>query len=174
MIEDSEKNNIVDYNGSKFNKLENLIPFVLVTGGGRSGTDFLQSLLDSHEQVLSYNGHLKLYIEFFTNSKCIKSGSFNLIDIAHEFVGLYIERFNSKYDYLEIYIKTDQKILYSRDPKDIYKNYLDGKTKNVVGEDIPFQEPVEPWMTIDNNSENNSIEIIDSIVLKLKKMNIIL
>ena len=76
-------------------------------------------------------------------------------------------------DYLEIYIKTDPKILYSRDPKDIYKNYLDGKTKNVVGEDIPFQEPIEPWMTIHNNESDSSNEITDKIMFKLNQMNII-
>jgi adenylylsulfate kinase-like enzyme len=76
-------------------------------------------------------------------------------------------------DYLEIYIKTDQKILYSRDPKDIYKNYLDGKTKNVVGEDIPFQEPIEPWMTIHNNESDSSNEITEKIMFKLIQMNII-
>ena len=75
-------------------------------------------------------------------------------------------------DYLEIYIKTDPKILYSRDPKDIYKNYLDGKTKNVVGEDIPFQEPIEPWMTIHNNGSDSSNEVIDKIMFKLNQLNI--
>jgi cytidine diphosphoramidate kinase len=76
-------------------------------------------------------------------------------------------------DYLEIYIKTNKKILYSRDPKGIYKNYLKGDIINVVGEDIPFQEPVTPWMKIDNNSNNNSKEIIDSIILKLTKTKIL-
>ena len=76
-------------------------------------------------------------------------------------------------DYLEIYLKTDKNTLYRRDPKGIYKNYFKGNIKNVVGEDIVFQEPVAPWMTIDNDSDNNSKEIIDSIVLKLKKMNIL-
>jgi len=75
-------------------------------------------------------------------------------------------------DYLEIYLKTDKNTLYRRDPKGIYKNYFKGEMNNVVGEDIVFIEPVAPWMTIDNDSDNNSKEIIDSIVLKLKKMNI--
>ena len=76
-------------------------------------------------------------------------------------------------DYLEIYLKTDKNTLYRRDPKGIYKNYFKGEMNNVVGEDIVFKEPVAPWMTIDNDSDNNSKEIIDSIVLKLKKMNIL-
>ena len=76
-------------------------------------------------------------------------------------------------DYLEIYLKTDKNTLYRRDPKGIYKNYFKGEMNNVVGEDIVFKEPVAPWMTIDNDSDNNSKEIIDSIVLELKKMNIL-
>lgn len=76
-------------------------------------------------------------------------------------------------DYLEIYLKTHKSTLYNRDPKSIYKNYSEGRIKNVVGEDIVFKEPVSPWMTIDNNSNNNSKEIIESIVLKLKKINIL-
>ena len=72
-------------------------------------------------------------------------------------------------DYLEIYLKTDKNTLYRRDPKGIYKNYFKVEMNNVVGEDIVFQEPISPWMTINNNSDNNSKEIIDSIVIKLKK-----
>ena len=52
-------------NDNRFNQIKNLQPFVLVSMGGRSGTDFLQSLLDSHKEVLSFNGHIKLYIEFY-------------------------------------------------------------------------------------------------------------
>ena len=75
-------------------------------------------------------------------------------------------------DYFEIYLKTDKNTLYRRDPKGIYKNYFKGEMNNVVGEDIKFNKPIAPWMTIDNDSDNNSKEIIESIFLKLKKMNI--
>ena len=76
-------------------------------------------------------------------------------------------------DYLEIYLKTDKKTLYSRDPKGIYKNYSKGGIKNVVGEDIKFNEPVAPWMKIINDNNENAEEIIDSIILKLNKINIL-
>ena len=75
-------------------------------------------------------------------------------------------------DYLEIYLKTDKKTLYSRDPKGIYKNYSKGNIKNVVGEDIKFNEPVAPWMTISNNN-NKTEQIINSILSKLKIINIL-
>ena len=84
-----------------FNRIKSLQPFALVTSGGRSGTDFLQSLLDSHEEVLIFSGTIKLYIDFFEKSKCMKSKSIDIEDIAHEFVGVNIEKFKSKYDYIE-------------------------------------------------------------------------
>ena len=36
-------------------------------------------------------------------------------------------------DYLEIYLKTDKKTLYGRDPKGIYKNYLKGYNSLYIG-----------------------------------------
>ncbi|SVE46289.1 uncharacterized protein METZ01_LOCUS499143 [marine metagenome] len=89
-----------DYD-NRFKQINNLQPFVLVSMGGRSGTDFLQSLLDTHTEVISFNGHLKLYVDFFQKSKCLNCKSFDIQDLAHEFVGHYIERFNSKYDFIE-------------------------------------------------------------------------
>ena len=76
-------------------------------------------------------------------------------------------------DYLEIYLKIDKKTLYSRDPKGIYKSYSKGNIKNVVGEDIKFNEPVAPWMIINNSNNNKTEQIIDSILSKLKIINIL-
>ena len=76
-------------------------------------------------------------------------------------------------NYVEVYIKASKKTLYDRDPKNIYKNYLNGEIKNVVGEDIPFNEPISPWMEIENDQNNKSIEIIDSIILKLRQTKIL-
>ncbi len=85
-----------------------------------------------------------------------------------------IRKWNKKNikDYLEIYLKTDKKTLYSRDPKGIYKNYSKGNINNVVGEDIKFNEPVAPWLTISNNN-NKTEQIINSILSKLKIINIL-
>ena len=75
-------------------------------------------------------------------------------------------------DYVEIYLKTSKKTLYNRDPKGIYKSYSQGQTKNVVGEDIKFNEPEAPWLTISNNN-NKTERIINSILSKLKIINIL-
>src|SRR5688572_7115954 len=80
--------------------LQSLRPVALVTTG-RTGSCFLQSLLDSHPQVLTFNGELLFYDEFLPNSVCANSDTFAAQDVFDEFVGEYIQRFKSRYDHLE-------------------------------------------------------------------------
>ena len=67
---------------------------------GRTGTDFLQSLLDSHPEVLTFNGHLHFHA-FWENSICVGAGSFAAADLLDEFIGKNIEYLKSRYDLLE-------------------------------------------------------------------------
>ena len=67
---------------------------------GRTGSDFLQSLLDSHPQILTFNGHFDYY-EFWENSLCVKSSNFEACDFIDEFMGENIEKFKSRYDKIE-------------------------------------------------------------------------
>ena len=67
---------------------------------GRTGSDFLQSLLDSHPQVLTFNGILDFHT-FWQQSICVQSQNFNLSDFIYEFIGKHIEKFKSKYDISE-------------------------------------------------------------------------
>ncbi len=53
--------------------------------------------------------------------------------------------------YREIYIKVPEDILESEDRKGLYRAFRNGETENVVGMDIPFHEPLAPWMTIHND-----------------------
>jgi|SaaInlStandDraft_4_1057021.scaffolds.fasta_scaffold05652_3 hypothetical protein len=80
--------------------LSSLNSCTLVTTG-RTGSDFFQSLLDSHPEVLTFNGNIIDYYDFWNNSKCVKTDGFDLSDFIWEFIGTYIERFKSKYDYFE-------------------------------------------------------------------------
>lgn len=71
-------------------------------------------------------------------------------------------------NYKEIYIKTPKKILIERDSKGLYKKHIAGDIDNVVGFDIPFQEPKKPDLVIENNGSKekfleNSKKIIDII-----------
>ena len=71
-------------------------------------------------------------------------------------------------NYKEIYIKTPKKILIERDSKGLYKKHIAGDIDNVVGFDIPFQEPKKPDLVIENNGSKekfleNTKKIIDII-----------
>jgi len=79
--------------------LNSLNSCTLVTTG-RTGSDFFQSLLDSHPQVLTFNGHFDFY-DFWEKSTCVNCGEFDLSDFIYEFIGKYIEKFKSRYDYIE-------------------------------------------------------------------------
>ncbi len=76
------------------------LPAVTLVTTGRTGTDFLQSLLDSHPEVLTFNGSLFFY-EFWFESKCVSVNNFDLDDLLDEFVGKHIEKFKSRYDLME-------------------------------------------------------------------------
>ena len=80
--------------------LQSLVPVSLVTTG-RTGSDLLQSLLDSHPEVLTFNGILRFYVDFAPVSLCMASEAFEGSDVFDEFVGHYIHRFKSRYDYVE-------------------------------------------------------------------------
>jgi len=77
------------------------LPWCALVTTGRVGTDFFQSLLDSHPQIFMFNGHLFLH-DFWTKSYCANyKGDINLEDLIDEFVGNFIYMFKSKYDYKE-------------------------------------------------------------------------
>jgi len=76
------------------------LPSCALVTTGRTGTDFLQSLLDSHPEVLTFNGIL-FYHTFWNNSACVAAGDFELCDFLDEFIGKHIEILRSKYDLRE-------------------------------------------------------------------------
>ncbi len=68
-------------------------------------------------------------------------------------------------DYREIYLKVSPGILEKRDAKGLYRNFKRGDIHQVVGMDIPFIEPENPWLTIENEGQE-SIETIVAFLLK--------
>ena len=67
--------------------------------------------------------------------------------------------------YKEIYIKVSMNELIRRDQKGLYKGALKNEIKNVVGFDIPFEEPSKSDIIIENDGD----ESIDDIVIKIMK-----
>jgi len=82
-----------------FSKLERIRTCAILTTG-RTGTDLLQSLMDSHPEILILPGSL-FYHDFWKKSMCVNTDSFQIEDFLDEFIGKHIEKFKSKYDYQE-------------------------------------------------------------------------
>ena len=81
------------------------LPACALITTGRTGSDFLQSLLDSHTEVLTFNG-IFFFHEFWEQSRCVNYAiTNNLItnvsDLLEEFAGVFLHKFKSQYDYKE-------------------------------------------------------------------------
>lgn len=70
--------------------------------------------------------------------------------------------------YLEIYIKVPIEILKIRDQKSLYSNVMKGKTKNVYGMDITFEEPLNPDIIVINDGLYSPEQITEQIMEKIK------
>ena len=55
-------------------------------------------------------------------------------------------------NYKEIYLDVSVEMIEARGDRDIYRQYKDGETKNVVGCDIKFEAPQRPDFIIENKN----------------------
>ena len=77
------------------------LPMVALVTTGRTGSDFLQSLLDSHPQIATFNGHFAVYSEFFKSALTFRGAGGKAADAADEFIGQYLYKLVSRYDIQE-------------------------------------------------------------------------
>jgi hypothetical protein len=85
---------------SIWEKTEN-IPWCALVTTGRVGSDLFQSLLDSHPEIIVFNGALPFHT-FWNNSFCVQSEqTFSAEDFMDEFIGNFIHKLKSKYDKME-------------------------------------------------------------------------
>ncbi len=77
-------------------------------------------------------------------------------------------------NYQEVYIKASIDVLEKRDTNNLYAQAKSGKMKNVVGVDIPFPEPENPDLVIENNIERSDFNSMLEKVLLLKSVKRIL
>lgn len=62
--------------------------------------------------------------------------------------------------YREVYVKVTRETLYRRDQKKLYSS----GTKNVVGVDLPWDEPEMPDIVIQNDGQETPEEIVDRLM----------
>lgn len=68
-------------------------------------------------------------------------GILPVVAMIHPFEDDRVKCRNSLRGYFEVYLKCSLKACIERDAKNVYLPTLDGKTKNVVGIDIPYEAP---------------------------------
>ena len=74
-------------------------------------------------------------------------------------------------DFLEIFINTPLEVCEQRDRKGLYKRARSGDIKNFTGISSPFEIPKEPFMVIDNTSQDISLTVstmLKKIILEIK------
>lgn len=67
--------------------------------------------------------------------------------------------------YIQVYVRVDKDVVVGRDQKGIYSGFLNGQRANVVGMDMPFHEPIDAELIVDNNG--NDIRLIDNAVERI-------
>jgi adenylylsulfate kinase len=74
-------------------------------------------------------------------------------------------------NYKEIYVKATWNTLYRRDQKGLYTS----GTKNVVGVDLPYDEPKHPDIVIENDGQESPEQIVEQLEIALgMKKNVVL
>lgn len=74
-------------------------------------------------------------------------------------------------EYFEVFISTPFEVLLERDINNLYKPALSGEIKNVVGVDLPFEEPEHSDYILDNSDAIDNFSIIAADILKKAKGN---
>ena len=70
-------------------------------------------------------------------------------------------------DYSEVYIKASMQTLLRRDIKNLYARATKGEIINVVGVDIPFPEPENPDLVIDNDIDRLEFKELTDRIMNL-------
>jgi adenylylsulfate kinase len=72
-------------------------------------------------------------------------------------------------NFVEVYIKCSLDTCIKRDCKGLYKKAINGKMHNLIGLQIPYEEPVNPEVIADTEHDSRD-NIVNKIVSKLKEL----
>lgn len=77
-------------------------------------------------------------------------------------------------DYSEVYLKASMQTLLRRDIKNLYARATRGEIVNVVGVDIPFPEPVNPDLVIENDFDRHEFNELTDRIMNLDAVRVAL
>lgn len=75
-------------------------------------------------------------------------------------------------EFIEVYVKADVETCEARDPKGLYKKARAGEIKGFTGIDAPYEEPVNPEITIETDKQPLE-QSVEQIINYLKKNQVI-
>lgn len=65
--------------------------------------------------------------------------------------------------YREVYVRASRATLENRDHKGIYAGARRGELTNVMGVDLPVEEPQQPDVVVDNDGQRSPAEVVSSL-----------
>lgn len=72
--------------------------------------------------------------------------------------------------YSEVYMRATMQTLLKRDIKNLYARAIKGEISNVVGVDLPFPEPINPELVIDNDLDLLDFDELTNKVICLENV----
>lgn len=101
----------------------------------------------------------------------------NGVAVLATFVSPYRERRQKTREeignFVEIYTKCPVKVCMERDVKGMYKKALNGEIKNFTGVDDPYEEPPNPELVINTDTETIE-ESVEKVLKKLEELGYII
>lgn len=126
--------------------------------------DTLREVLNSEDSYDSENRQ-RLALTYSRLCKLLSSQSFSVV-IATISMFHDVRRWNrlNLPNYTEIYLRVPMSTLIKRDQKQLYSRYLSGQASEVMGLDVPFEEPIDPDIIIDNDDNTDAHEALEKIL----------
>jgi len=75
-------------------------------------------------------------------------------------------------NYIEVFLRVPIHILADRDSKGLYSSSIDKRNINVVGIDIPVEEPRDPDLIIDNYGETTPCHALEQVLQLLPTIKV--
>ena len=75
-------------------------------------------------------------------------------------------------NYIEVYLRVPIAILARRNSKDLYSSSINKRNINVVGIDIPAEEPRDPDLIIDNYGQTTPCHALEQVLKLLPSIKV--
>src|SRR5215475_2078392 len=120
--------------------------------------DLGHGIIDRRRSARRYSGLSRMFAEQGIDVVC------STISLFHD-----VQRWNRAniQNYYEILMRAPLQVLIARDGKGLYRGALSGEIDDVVGIDLPAQEPEHPDIVIDNDGSQSPAALIDMLTVAL-------